>query len=243
MLAIFKLSLLASGLFLCLVTVTVAHAGIGPGTGVVGSVHDMNMFAFVMKDPYQRVCNFCHVPHEANAGMGMLWNPALDSSDSGMKPYTWATPPNMVIPQDFDPLIGPSRLCMTCHDGVIAIDAHGDKMPAGYVISKNLDITHPIGFSYDDAMLARGNTELVDKTQHFASAIKISDTAGEYNAVTRNINTRIVDVLYKGSIVTCCTCHDVHNKENVTPDNGHQYNFLLWAKEEQSLLCLSCHIK
>ena len=240
MLVVFKLSLIVS--WLSLWFVVSADAGSEPGTGMVGSVHDLNTFSFVMNDPYQRVCNFCHVPHNADASAGMLWSKSLDSSASGLQPYTWATPANMAIPQTLDPLVGPSKLCMTCHDGVLAIDPHGDKMPSGYVISKNMGLTHPIGFSYDDAVAARGNGELVDKNQKFASAIKIS-ISSDYNTVTRGLNVKIVDVLYQGSIVTCCTCHDVHNKGNVAPDYGHQYNYLLWAKEEQSLLCLSCHIK
>jgi len=132
---------------------------------------------------------------------------------------------------------------MTCHDGVIAIDSHGDTVTGEYLISKDLNITHPIGFSYDEAMAARGPSELVDKNQRFATKVTVSTVPGTYNTVERNSTLRISDVLYTGSIVTCVTCHSVHNTGNATPDPGHTYNYLLWAKEEQSLICLSCHIK
>jgi hypothetical protein len=220
-----------------------AMAGQAPGTCTSGSVHDMSTWQYVVNDPYQRVCIFCHTPHNANPTAGALWSRPLDSNPSGLAPYTWAAPANQQIPEIVDPLIGPSRLCMTCHDGTIALDAHGDVMPAGYVISNNLNFTHPIGFSFDQAMAARGSAELADKNQRFATSVTVSNTVGTYNNVVRNGNLRIVDVLLNGTYMTCSTCHDVHNCGNVTPDPGDNYNYLLWAKEEQSLICLTCHLK
>jgi hypothetical protein len=235
-------------LFLILLALSIgwqglAWAGAEPGTGTSGSVHDMNTFAFVLNDSFMRSCIFCHTAHNAYSVAGPLWSRPLDETASGLKPYTWIAPANQQISQQLDPLYGPSRLCMSCHDGTLAIDAHGNTVTGEYVISKNLDITHPIGFSYDDAMAARGSKELVDKGQRFATNVTWSDTAGTYNTVTREGNRKISDMLYMGKIVTCCTCHDVHNTGNVKPDPGHNYNYLLWAKEEQSLICLSCHLK
>ncbi|GFO55432.1 cytochrome c [Geomonas sp. Red276] len=220
-----------------------AFAGQAPGTGTVGSVHDMNTFAFVFNDSMGRVCAFCHVPHHANSEAGTLWAKPLDQQASGLRPYTWTAPENLRISQNLDPLVGPSRLCMTCHDGAIAIDPHGTKMPAEKTISTDLNITHPIGFSYDEAVTARGTDQLAEKTEQYATAVTPSETPGVYNRVTREAKIRIVDLLYQGEILTCVSCHDVHNKNNVSPDPGHDYNFLLWAKEENSLICLSCHKK
>jgi hypothetical protein len=223
-----------------------ALAGSAPATGLVGSVHDMNMFEFVFNDPEQRVCIFCHTPHNANPAAGALWNIIIDPTIISLAPYQWAAPSNQSIPFNSDPLMGPSRLCMTCHDGIIAIDSQGDTMASKFpqdVISTNLSMTHPIGFSYDAAMNARGATELADKNLNLATSVTNSNIAGIYNQVTRNAQLRIVDVLFQGTYVTCMTCHDVHNDQNVTPDPGDNYNYLLWAKEEQSLICLSCHLK
>ena len=77
----------------------------------------------------------------------------------------------------------------------------------------------------------------------FATALTVSSTLGVYNSVTRQGSRHIADLFYVGSIVTCSTCHDVHNGANVPPDPCHSYNYLLWAKEEQSLICLCCHVK
>lgn len=223
-----------------------ALAGSAPGTGMVGSIHDLNMFDYVFKDSQQRVCIFCHTPHNANPAAGALWNITIDPTILSLAPYQWVAPTNQGIPFNADPLMGPSRLCMTCHDGVIAMDAQGDTMASRFpqdVISTNLGTTHPIGFSYDNAKINRGPAELADKNLYLATAITISDSPGVYNQVARNSNVRIVDLLFQGTFITCMTCHDVHNDQNVSPDPGHDYNYLLWAKEEQSLICLTCHLK
>lgn len=220
-----------------------ALPGQAPGTCTSGSVHDMETWSFVINDTYQRICVYCHTPHNAYPVAGPLWSRPVNSAPSGLQPYTWAAPANQQIPEIVDPLIGPSRLCMTCHDGTMALDAHGDTMPSGYVISNNLSFTHPIGFSFDQAYAIRGAAELANKNEYFATSLAISNAAGVYNNVTRGSNRRIVDVLLNGTYMTCSTCHDVHNCGNVTPDPGDNYNYLLWAKEEQSLICLSCHLK
>jgi hypothetical protein len=206
----------------------------------------MNLFAGVADDPYQRVCAFCHTPHNAEPVSGPIWNRQVLVGPSGADPYKWAAPANMNISMPaaaMDPLIGPSRLCLACHDGTIAIDAHSGALISGRATVKDLTITHPIGFSYDDAMSARGLGELVDKNQFLPTGITTSNTAGVYNQVARNGSRRIKDVLFQGAIVTCSSCHDIHNCNNAKPDPGHDYNYLLWAKEEQSLICLTCHIK
>ena len=235
----------AIGLLLFL-SVGKSHGGMDPGTCTSGSVHDLNQLASILKDDYGRTCSFCHTPHDAQPDTP-LWTRSLANVNSGWTPYVWSAPGNKDIPQNMDPLIGSSRLCMSCHDGSIALDAHGTPMPQSAIIgnvpTKDMKNTHPIGFSYDDAMNARGTMELVDKNQHLATALVASNTAGTYNQVTRSGNRRVADILFRGYVVTCSSCHDVHNCGNVAPDPGHNYNYLLWAKEEQSLLCLTCHVK
>jgi hypothetical protein len=142
---------------------------------------------------------------------------------------------------------------MSCHDGSAAVDKHngasagdsGALVTGSAAVGLNNDLSddHPVGFKYSDAYNRRGSQELVDMNQRFATAISLSSTAGVYDNVVRSGNRRIRDVLYSGDIVTCSSCHEVHNCDNVKPDPGHSYNYLLWAKEEHSLICLSCHIK
>ena len=108
-----------------------ALAGQSPATGVNGSMHDITYLGQAgsygySQDDFQRVCIFCHTPHNAQPNGAVpapLWNHEASTVD--LAPYTWAAPANLPIAFDVDPLIGPSRLCMGCHDGVTAVDKHG----------------------------------------------------------------------------------------------------------------------
>jgi hypothetical protein len=248
-------------------TATVAFAGAGAGTGINGSMHDINSVAGgYQKDDFQRVCVFCHTPHNALPNGSVpapLWNHA--PSTVQLDPYTWAAPANQVLAID-DPLVGPSRLCMACHDGVTAVDSHGSagqgnngntKMTAGYAdpvlggtatrFISSLQVTHPIGFQYADAVAARNVSgqpaEIASPNDHFLSSVPA-------NTHTRSGGDpalkKIGDVLYSGYF-TCASCHDVHNTNNavnpVAQSGGTAPNYFLWAKETGSIICLSCHIK
>jgi hypothetical protein len=254
---------------------TAAYAGMGAKTGVNGSFHDMNYYAPTKggaKEKYERVCVYCHTPHNAvvkdpNDPLGVnflpLWN--HDFSTNTFLAYNWATPDNTPF-TIADPLVGPSRLCMSCHDGSIAVDQHGPAMPrvgnikltGNRAIGHDGDLTttHPIGFDYVAARTGRnitvgGNavTEVVNENTPFASAITINADANSnvYNTVTRNGSRTIKSTLYNGQMMTCATCHEVHNKENAAQapatDGSATPNYFLYAKEQQSLICLSCHVK
>ena len=278
----------------CLAAAGTALGGIPAGTGVNGSLHDMTRVVPGTADDMGRVCVYCHTPHHAvvmNGGANLpLWNHNITNDDQ-FTAYTWATPNNSNDGEFdiVDPLAGPSRLCMSCHDGAIAIDQHGeafDQTGGTFVgsygntadgvgranLTKDLSTTHPIGFDYNKIAAFRnsksanvdadGNSEIVVSTFGYATDITISETAGTYNTVVRAGagSKTIADNLYGGNIMTCATCHEVHNKENATQDpykSGSKPtglaapnlttqdapNYFLYAKQTESLICLSCHIK
>ena len=232
-----------------------AYAGQLPQTGINGSLHDMNAVVGTTDDVFQRTCVFCHTPHNAIADIpnGPLWNRS-DTALNGT-PYGWVAPGNLAIPIT-DPLIGSSRLCMSCHDGSVAVDSHGTNghttgglklAAANHAYVRDLTITHPIGFRYDEAAAARPG-ELVPKTEGFLT--EPSSSFAAYAFDTRNraayakSTIKIQDALWGGDgYVTCSSCHDVHNTTNAKSDTGRSYNYFLRAREEGSAICLSCHIK
>jgi hypothetical protein len=250
-------------------TATVALAGPGARTGINGSWHDINAAAGYADDSLGRTCVFCHTPHNARTTDQLvpLWNHE-DNKVKNMQPYTWVAPTNKGINIVADPLIGPSRLCMACHDGVTAVDSHGSaasspagttKMTASYTDGLNtlakryitdLTVTHPIGFQYKEAADARnvlenGLAEIVTADHGFiADSVKINPATWNTQSRTGITETKktIANTLYAG-FMTCATCHDVHNSVNAVPDEGHNYNYFLYAQEEGSKICLSCHIK
>jgi Doubled CXXCH motif (Paired_CXXCH_1) len=247
-----------------------ARAGSLPGTGISGSSHDIGYLGAVFnnyaQDDFQRTCIFCHTPHNAQIGslaLPPLWNRA--ESTANLTPYTWAAPANLQVSFNADPLVGPSRLCMSCHDGVTAVDSHGPysgsargsyegtaliNSPGRYI--DNLSVVHPIGFLYQDAMDARPD-ELIDPSNYYIDRVPSGAAAAGIstrNRLASNFTYRtkkIIDTLY-GGYVTCATCHDAHNTDNAMNDPalsnpGYIPNYFVWAREQNSALCLSCHIK
>ena len=202
-----------------------AFAGSAPGTGIVDSQHDMNNVSIA--DTQGRVCAFCHTPHhaldDASADYLPLWSHQMTTQT--FTPYSSDTLDANVT----DPLAGPSRLCMSCHDGAIAVDQHyglagsdlrtGDSW-GGIAVGAGGDLTndHPIGFDY-------------------TAVASVDDEIRPETTPTTNPNIpTIADLLLDGTTMTCSSCHDVHN----TDSND---NYFLVNLQDGSQICLTCHDK
>lgn len=245
-----------SALGIVALSTSMAFALTAPKGGVVGSIHDMNIYTGATPDNQGRVCAFCHTPHHA-ATEGNdylpLWSHALPNTS--YVPYYTATIDSTVDPSTM--MEGPSKLCMSCHDGAIAVDTHyattGTKKldsdafgAAAIAQTASLSNDHPIGFVFDQADGGVANGPLTgNPTDNTPNA------AGQDNWIRQkgatyidNTTLKIQDRLYNGSqgpIMTCATCHDVHNKKNV--DDPTKTNYLLLSPNTDSKLCLTCHIK
>jgi len=231
---------------------TIALAGSEPGTGIVLSKHDMNLQTGngAIADSKGRVCAFCHTPHHKLDAADLDYNP-LWSHDISTGTYIAYGEKSTSFDATIgaDPLSGPSRLCMSCHDGVIAVDQHygisgtatgshlqGDDFgQVGVGLGKDLSNDHPIGFMIEDAILNDGT----------ASDGGITAFGNALNAVLVTSNPRfqsknMTDLGYKlasnQSLFTCASCHEVHNKDN----NEEAF---LYDKQAGSAFCLMCHNK
>ena len=221
------------------------------GDGVALSVHDMNVVEYgITPDEQGRICAFCHTPHHAIQDATVEYLPLWSHELTAMafaNPYTSATFDAETL-APVDPLAGPSRLCMSCHDGVIAVDQHygfaggtvfnGDQFTGAtpqIAVGLNGDFTndHPVGFDIADVAAVDSGIFPDVATGHV------------FNGTTMPI----VDTLYSsiagmpGTIMTCATCHDVHNKDNVVNTGTVVRNYLVYADQNGSDLCLSCHDK
>ncbi len=247
----------------CLVVTTAGAAlALGPpGSGVRGSVHDMRYSAGAVDfGGNDRVCAFCHTPHHAYLAADPnayypLWSRQLDTLN--FDPYTSPT----INAADFytpDIAIGPTRLCMSCHDGSIAPDQHynfpgivnplvGDSwgQPGIGAGQNRLLDDHPIGFNYKEVAIgpAAGDPAagVVYGRAGYEDPWIREASSGVLNYGGR-FQVRVVDRLYQGQIMTCATCHDVHNKLNAD-DAAAVVNYLVLAPQRDSALCLTCHIK
>ncbi|HEY3306993.1 MAG TPA: cytochrome c3 family protein [Desulfuromonadaceae bacterium] len=239
-----------TAIFLASFAAGAAIAGTAPGTGVVGSVHDMNAITGLTDDTQGRVCAFCHTPHHAmpdpKGEQQPLWSHNYTGYINNWIPYQSPTLQANIT----DPLMGPSRLCMSCHDGVVAADQHygGGQTGSnsnltsdtwdGRAIGKATDGTnadfsndHPIGFSYNAAQAAD-----VGKGLFPATGRKFINN-------TRTSALTVADVLLNGEFMTCASCHDVHNKDNASNTIASGKNYLVYAPQDASALCLTCHNK
>jgi len=221
---------------------TCAYAGQGAGTGIQGSNHDMTHIIGASSDSQQRVCAFCHTPHHADQSGNLDYNPlwAHAVTTNTYTPYASLTLNSMIDPASF--LAGPSKLCMSCHDGVIAADQHYGGTAGGgaftmagdgfgqYAVGTGGDLSndHPIGFNY--LAVANGlpgingvaNTVSVPGMDNYikpATERYIDNIQGTTRTPTVN-NLTIADRLYGGNTFTCATCHDVHNKKTVNAGGG-----------------------
>jgi Zn-finger protein len=224
-----------------------------PGAGLVASKHNMLSYTETFKDTQGRVCAYCHTPHHAlsdNTTEGYadylpLWSHKI-TSQTNFKAYFTPT----VGVDTNRALAGVTILCMSCHDGVVAVDEHYNN-PGNSVkladdgfggtavgLANNADAPgaanfgndHPIGFSYDEALLKHPG-DLRAKTTVWAGS-----------GANTHVRT-IGDGLTGGDFFTCASCHDVHNKDNVANSVNANVNYFLYADQKDSAFCVTCHVK
>jgi predicted CXXCH cytochrome family protein len=157
-----------------------------------------------------RICIFCHTPHNATP-LSPLWNKEIEP-----RVYTVYTSPTLQagpLPQP----AGPTKLCLTCHDGTIAMGAvlnpaggismaGSDQLAPGSLANFGFDLSghHPVSFPYHTSL---PNAELV--------------------------STPPPDLVFGGADeVHCITCHDPHKD---------QYGKFLLKDNRYSALCTTCH--
>lgn len=209
-------------------------------------------------DPLDRICIWCHAPHHSmvtndSAGINYLplWNHEVTSqiynlymSDFGDGPDS-AGAAALTTNAFADRHLyngeatngqpgGVSRLCLSCHDGTVAVNEYGRapqraysqstggaKINAQFMIGGNpygLLNHHPIGFSY------------------VAVAAMDDEIRPTSTVVTGSSGNMTIGSLLYNEKMECVTCHDVHNSKN----SGETF---LWVSDAQSKFCLTCHAK
>jgi predicted CXXCH cytochrome family protein len=189
----------------------------GVGQTIVGSAHDFHLQTW---NTTNEICIVCHTPHNADGTVtdAPLWNHEVTAatytlySSSTFDGAATITQPN-----------GNSKLCLSCHDGTVALENFGGAgggthfIGAGSNFGTDLSNDHPISFTYDPA-LATLDGGLYDPTTH------VSGLGGTINQ----------NMLFSGKM-ECASCHDVHNSTGLPG--------LLLKSNAVSALCLTCHNK
>lgn len=204
-----KLNLFLSVTFLFLVSFGYAQT-------IAGSGHDFTSKGW---NTTSEICIVCHTPHNANTTVAdaPLWNHQI-SAVASYTMYTSGTMQSTAGQPD-----GSSKLCLSCHDGTVAMENFGGKtngtnmMTGGDVLGTSLSNDHPISITYD-AALATSDGGLQNPTT------ALSGLGG----------TIAANMLVSGKM-QCSSCHDVHNGAGVA--------HLLLKSNAGSALCLTCHKK
>ncbi|HQR44647.1 MAG TPA: cytochrome c3 family protein [Thermoanaerobaculia bacterium] len=230
----------------------------------VPGANGMN-FPAIPADAQTRICIWCHAPHNtyklspANGGPGNgigagvqapdafdylpLWNHAPTTNVGSFTMYQNGPGAPQIGPKASQAIANGmtpgsvSLLCLSCHDGSVAVNAYGNASQltksisgggvpmstggAAYVIGKDayLGNHHPIGFDYDAAQAI--DTEIVS-----ADTAQLGGAGFVRNHLYGAGNTKM----------ECGTCHSVHN-------TGNTGETLLWRSDTSSRLCLTCHAK
>ncbi|MDP2606223.1 MAG: cytochrome c3 family protein [Deltaproteobacteria bacterium] len=199
--------------------------------GMLGTKHNLSVTGpgTVKATTETEVCVFCHTPHYANLASTPLWN--REFSSANYVPYDSPSLQSAVGQPN-----GYSKLCLSCHDGTIALGAvrnirgqsatiqmtgtgAGGVMPTGStLIGTSLLNDHPISMVFDQAVRS-ADGELVDPTT-LTGAIKLYP--GTNPAVRDSVQ--------------CTSCHDPHS---VVFAKFLKKN----PKGQADNLCLTCHQK
>lgn len=258
--------LFVAGLVLTLSSRAMAFTGsYVPGAGINGTVHDLgtshNGMNYVAQpaDPQQRICIFCHAPHNtyrlsaANggpaAGVGAgpqatdpftylpLWNHTLQSDTNYVMYKNGPGAPDIgskasqAIAAGMTPG-STSLLCLSCHDGSVAVNSYGNSSQLS-VSGGGTAISTAYQIGKDKYL---GNHHPIGFDYDVVQAADVEIRPADTAMLTATTSVREHLLGTGNTKMECGTCHAVHNKGN----SGER---LLWRSDQNSQLCLTCHDK
>lgn len=162
-----------------------------------------------------RICIFCHTPHNARRDTPYLWN--RQSSTVNYVPYQSST-----LYSTVGQPTGASKLCLSCHDGTIAL---------GALISEPAEIPFTAGIRFIPDGPSKLGTDLSD--DHPVSFI-FNGSLTANGELTSPSSLPIEVKLDSDGQLQCTSCHDPHDNTN---------GQFLVMPNDYSDLCKVCHQK
>ena len=221
---------------LALLTVTCITPASAQQSKIANTKHNLSTSGSgsVKANAESQICVFCHTPHGANtAAPAPLWN--RDLSSATYTPYTSNSLDAQTIFGALSQPGGSSKLCLSCHDGTMAIGTVGvlagnagvsvtmsgtdaGKMPPGPYgatsgFTRNLGIDlrndHPISFTFNDTLaLTDGELRRMDLQQRHPP------DSGTVIGIRSSGFKPLLPLQPTGTAgagqVQCTTCHDPH---------------------------------
>jgi predicted CXXCH cytochrome family protein len=184
--------------------------------GILESKHNLSVSGPgpVKSTEEEQVCIFCHTPHQARRDIPYLWNRA----DTAVNYTTYES---STLYANVGQPTGASKMCLSCHDGTIAL---------GAVLTRSAEIPFAGGIRFIPEGSTRLGTDISD--DHPVSFLYDHNLAvanGEL-ATPSSLNKPVG--LDKSGQLQCTSCHDPHE------DN---YGKFLVMENNSSALCITCH--
>ena len=194
------------------------------------------------------ICQWCHTPHSANtsfAGSAPLWN----KESTGVAGQTFTPYGTTLAGTSVGKPTGSSLACLSCHDGVDAINSivldvdtglnsgtSGSNVAFG-TATAGTAVVMPVGAT-DIGLVLTG-----------VHPVSVAYTAGKASlyATTATFGTggTIAGVLDTTGNIQCSSCHDPHANIGDVTSVGTQTagDYFLRMSNVESALCLTCHGK
>lgn len=204
--------------------VLTALLGFGALAGsIINSKHDLSAGSLNggITSSESQVCIFCHTPHNATANTPPLWNRGI-----GAGSYQMYSNPGGIQGQIASAPDGGSELCLSCHDGTIALNSIINESASG--TPTLTDARTPSHLTAEGKLTGYAliGTDL-SNDHPISITYAYLDDEGLNDPATLSLP------LYNNK-VQCSSCHNVHNPDN-TP--------FLRINNLGSALCLECHNK
>ncbi len=199
-------------------------------SGVAATVHNLSVSGpgEIKAQRETEICKFCHVPHNGLEATP-LWGHALSSVANYAVPEIQRDQGRrQPVPQPD----GSSRLCLSCHDGTVAL---GDVARTGGIrmagsqrlergrrgyLGTDLSGSHPISIVMPESDSGRGDGS--------------RDMGLRSPAEIRGEGVVKLDAQGK---MQCTTCHDPHSDRYYQSDRVPRF----WVQPTVGEVCLACH--
>jgi len=217
---------------LCLCVLACVEAPLVSGqvqgiSGMLSTKHNLSVTGTgtVRASTENQLCVFCHTPHVPKQyAAEQLWNHQLSAAEYTLYSSDYLTNLNYSAPNQAN---ARSKLCLSCHDGTVAIGAvynnggsQAIAMQNGVTtipahdpenLGTNLTDDHPVGYIYDTSR----DPELVARSWPWKTPVRL-------------------DPDLSNGTLECITCHEPHD---------NTYGSFLRVDNTNASLCTFCHMK
>lgn len=195
-------------------------------------------------DNNDEICIYCHTPHAANTAFvgAPLWNKAAPATGTfqmyGASAVNTAGATIAGTPTDQQPN-SPSLACLSCHDGVSAINSIVNAPGSGGWVAAGANLKFGATAAGTVFAMPAGITNIGTdlRNDHPVSIAYTPGVAGlkaTSSTLTSWAGASTVAGLLRNNKVECGSCHDPHEATNAT---------FLRVSNASSALCIGCHAK